>query len=70
MPTSEAAAVGEEIAIAKNGRLRRQAGLLKGQIRMSEDFDAPWPVDIRRALEGENPIEPDPVDPGAAPPAR
>lgn len=67
----EEAAAGEEIVIAKNGKPRarlvplaaepmpvRQAGLYKGRIWMSDDFDAPWPEDIRRALEGENPIEP------------
>jgi prevent-host-death family protein len=66
----EEAAAGEEIVIAKNGKpkarlvalaptVKRQAGLYKGRIHMAEDFDAPWPEDIRRALEGENPIEPD-----------
>jgi prevent-host-death family protein len=68
----EEAAAGEEIVIAKNGKprawlvalapepvRRRRAGLYKGLIRMSDDFDAPWPEDVRRALEGENPIEPD-----------
>lgn len=68
----EEAAAGEEIVIAKNGKPRArlvalaaepkprvQLGLYKGRIHMSEDFDAPWPEEIRRALEGENPIEPD-----------
>lgn len=68
----EEAAAGEEIVIAKNGKPRarlvalaaepkrpRPFGLYKGRIRYSEDLDAPWPEDIRRALEGENPIEPD-----------
>ena len=69
----EEAAAGAEIVIAKNGRPRarlvalapeaprprRQAGLFKGQIRLSEDFDAPWPEDIRRALEGDDPLEPE-----------
>jgi prevent-host-death family protein len=70
----EEAAAGEEIIIAKNGRPKarlvplpqepapvgkRPLGLWRGRIRMSEDFDAPWPEEIRRALEGENPIEPD-----------
>lgn len=68
----EEAAAGEEIVIAKNGKPRarlvalaaelkpvRQAGLYKGRIWMSDDFDAPWPEDIRRAFEGENPIEPE-----------
>ena len=73
----EEAAAGVEIVIAKNGkprarlvalateelRPRRVAGLYKGQIRYSEDLDAPWPEDIRRALEGENPIEPEDAGP-------
>jgi antitoxin (DNA-binding transcriptional repressor) of toxin-antitoxin stability system len=29
----------------------RQPGLMEGQIRMSEDFDAPLPDDIRKAFE-------------------
>ena len=66
------ASAGAEIVIAKHGkpkarlvplaevaRPRRQAGLYAGRIRIHDDFDAPWPEDIRRALEGENPIEPD-----------
>jgi prevent-host-death family protein len=68
----EEAATGTEIVIAKNGKPRarlvalekaaqppRRAGLYAGQIHMTDDFDAPWPEDIRRALEGDNPIEPD-----------
>ncbi|MGD9507187.1 MAG: type II toxin-antitoxin system Phd/YefM family antitoxin [Geminicoccaceae bacterium] len=67
----EDAAAGEEIIIAKSGkprarlvplerqsRARRRPGLFAGRIRIADDFDAPWPEDIRRALEGENPIEP------------
>lgn len=80
----EEAAAGEEIIIAKNGRpkarlvpLRQEAapvgerklGLWRGRIWMSDDFDAPWPEEIRRALEGENPIEPD-IEPDDAPSAR
>ena len=73
----EEAAGGEEIVIAKNGkpkarlvalapvadRPRRVAGLYKGRIQIADDFDAPWPEDIRRALEGENPIEPEDAAP-------
>lgn len=68
----EEAAAGEEIVIAKNGKPRarlvpladgtskpRPFGLYRGRIRYSEDVDAPWPDEIRRALEGENPIEPE-----------
>jgi prevent-host-death family protein len=63
------AASGEEIVIAKNGQPKarlvalapdprpRPFGLYRGRIHMAEDFDAPWPEDIRKALEGENPIE-------------
>jgi prevent-host-death family protein len=72
----EEAAAGEEIVIAKNGKPRarlvalaaepkprRRAGLYRGQISFSEDLDAPWPEEIRKALEGENPIEPDDAGP-------
>lgn len=72
----EEAAAGEEIVIAKHGkprarlvalapteRPRRRAGLYAGRIWMRDDFDAPWPEEIRRALEGENPIEPDDASP-------
>jgi prevent-host-death family protein len=68
----EEAASGNEVVIAKNGRPRarlvaveelprteRPFGLYAGQVHFLEDLDAPWPEDIRRALEGENPIEPD-----------
>ena len=68
----EEAAAGEEIIIAKNGkprarlvplgrpaRVRRRPGLFAGRVHIADDFDAPWPEDIRCALEGENPIEPD-----------
>ncbi len=37
----------------------RPLGLFRGKIWISDDFDAPWPEEIRRALEGE----PDPDDP-------
>ena len=72
----EEAAAGEEIVIAKNGKPRarlvalaevarrpRVFGLYAGRIHFSEDLDAPWPEDIRRALEGENSIEPDDAPP-------
>lgn len=74
----EEAAGGTEIVIAKNGRAKarlvalagaperkRVFGLYKGRVHMSDDFDAPWPEDIRRALEGD-----DPDDPLDAPPPR
>lgn len=77
----EEAAGGEEIVIAKNGRAKarlvplpsaavvvegeRPLGLYKGRIWIADDFDAPWPEDIRRALEGD-----DPDDPLHAPPPR
>jgi prevent-host-death family protein len=62
----ERAAAGEEVIIAKNGRpmarlvpfgIRAEArkpGLLKGQIRIGEDFDAPLPDEIARAFRGES----------------
>ena len=61
------AAAGEEVIIAKNGRpmarlvpfgVRAEAripGLLKGQIRIADDFDAPLPDEIERAFRGESP---------------
>jgi prevent-host-death family protein len=73
----EEAAAGEEIVIAKNGKPRARLialpaeqrpapifGLYKGQVHIADDFDAPWPEEIRRALEGEDSIEP----PDEAPP--
>ncbi len=54
----ERAAAGEEIVIAKSGRPQarlvplaskgapRKPGLLKGRVRMGDDFDAPLPDDI------------------------
>ena len=59
----ERAAKGEEIVIARAGRplarlmplasptRPRRAGLLKGRIRISKDFDAPLPRAIARAFE-------------------
>ena len=32
---------------------RRRAGTMAGQIEVAEDFDAPLPSDLQRALEGE-----------------
>jgi prevent-host-death family protein len=60
----DAAAVGEEIIIAKAGkpaarlgplegsRRRRRLGILAGKLRVPEDFDAPLPDDIVDAFEG------------------
>lgn len=66
------AAAGAEIVIAKHGkpkarlvalaevaRTPRPFGLYAGRIGFSEDLDAPWPEDVRRALEGGSPLEPD-----------
>lgn len=59
------AAAGEEIVIAKAGRpmarlvplaprtAPRVRGLLKGQIGIGADFDAPLPDDIARAFRGD-----------------
>jgi prevent-host-death family protein len=60
---AERAAQGEEIVIARNGspvarliampeRKQRTLGLAKGQIWISDDFDAPLPPDVREAFEG------------------
>jgi len=58
------AAAGEEIVIAKEGKpiaklvaldqppARRVLGLLKGQLRVSDDFDAPLPEEMLREFEG------------------
>jgi prevent-host-death family protein len=59
----ERAANGEEIIIAKAGKpvarlmplaapaRRRQLGLLKGKIKIADDFDAPLPEEILRQFE-------------------
>lgn len=61
----EAAMAGEEIIIAKAGkpaarlvplksqRLGIRFGLMKGEIEIADDFDAPLPEDLQRAWEGE-----------------
>jgi len=61
----ERAAAGEEIIIAKAGRplarlvpinhrsKPRQPGLLKGQIRIADDFDSPLPDELARSFSGE-----------------
>jgi len=63
----ELVAAGEEIVIAEGGapvarllppdsrREPRKPGLLKGQIRIAEDFDAPLPEEIMAAFRGERP---------------
>lgn len=55
---------GEEVTIAKAGkpiarlvpittsRPPRTPGFLRGQIRISDDFDAPLPDDVQRSFEG------------------
>jgi prevent-host-death family protein len=57
-------AKGEEIIIARANRPvarlvpyseaapRRRPGLLKGKMRVADDFDAPFPDEIIRAFEG------------------
>lgn len=59
------AAAGEEIIIAKSGRplarlsalsVRREPrplGLLRGEIRIAEDFEAPLPESLRKGFLGE-----------------
>ena len=61
----EEAAAGEEITIAKAGKpiarlvplekpdFRKTFGMLKGKIRVSDDFDAPLPPEILRAFGAE-----------------
>lgn len=56
---------GEEIIIGKSGtavvkliairntKPKRIPGALKGQIKISEDFDAPLPADILKEFEGK-----------------
>jgi prevent-host-death family protein len=59
------AAAGEEIVIARHGRpvarliayrpagrKRRRLGLLAGQLRVPDDFDAPLPDDVLDAFDG------------------
>ena len=60
------AAAGEEIIIAKSGKpmarlvpvearvAPRVPGLLKGQITIGPDFDAPLPDEIARSFRGES----------------
>lgn len=58
------AIAGEETFLAKHGKpvvrlapikdkIRRQPGAMKGQIWMSDDFDAPLPPDLTRAFGAE-----------------
>ncbi len=60
----EAAMNGEEIIIAKSGKpaarlvpiatkTTRHFGVLKGKIKIAEDFDAPLPDSIMADFEGE-----------------
>ena len=63
----ERAAAGEEIIIAKAGRpmarlvpfarrqVPRRPGLLKGEIAIGADFDAPLPEDMQAAFDGKKP---------------
>jgi hypothetical protein len=51
------------VALAEIARKTRRFGLYAGQIYFFEELDAPWPEEIRRALESENPIEPDDAPP-------
>jgi prevent-host-death family protein len=58
----EEAAAGEEIIIAKAGKpmarlaplektsVRKTLGMMKGKIRISEDFDAPLPPEFLRSF--------------------
>ncbi|MDQ0142889.1 type II toxin-antitoxin system Phd/YefM family antitoxin [Cupriavidus necator] len=60
----DAASAGEEIIIAKAGKpaarlvpmesdkVVRRFGVLKGKIRVADDFDAPLPDDVMAEFEG------------------
>jgi antitoxin (DNA-binding transcriptional repressor) of toxin-antitoxin stability system len=37
----------------ESAKLARQPGVLRGRIRIADDFDAPLPEDLQRAFEGE-----------------
>jgi antitoxin (DNA-binding transcriptional repressor) of toxin-antitoxin stability system len=60
------AAAGETILIGPHGRAeaklvavvaptqpKRRIGLLKGRLKVRDDFDAPLPDDVQRAFEGD-----------------
>lgn len=60
----EEASAGAEIIIAKAGKpmaklvafrevSRRKPGRAKGQVWISDDFDAPLPADLQAAFDGE-----------------
>ena len=62
----EEAAAGEEIVIAKGGKVvarlvsfrergagKRQLGLLAGMLKIPADFDGPLPSDVLDAFEGQ-----------------
>ena len=63
---AEQAGAGEEIIIAKSGRpvarlvplaqgpIVRRKGLLKGKIKISDDFDSPLPDDVIDLFEGRS----------------
>lgn len=63
----ERAATGEEIIIAKAGRpmarlvplnrhtTPRPLGLLRGEVSIGDDFDAPLPKGLMRGFQGEGP---------------
>ena len=69
----EQAHLGQTIVIAKNGTpmaklvaldvvLRKKIifGLMKGEIEVSDDFDAPLPDDLQALFEGRDPDAPAP----------
>ncbi|MEA2563943.1 MAG: hypothetical protein QOH06_5447 [Acidobacteriota bacterium] len=73
------AANGEEIILSKAGKplaklvpyqrssKPRQPGGWEGQVRISEDFDAPLPLEIQAALEGVDEEIPAPTREGTSP---
>jgi len=65
---------GETIVIAKNGtplaklvplgsgsKPKIVFGLMKGQIQIADDFDAPLPDDLQALFEGRDPAAPEPT---------
>lgn len=62
-------AAGAEVIIAKAGKplarltpiapraRRKRLGLLKGKVKVTDDFNAPLPPDVIDAFEGQQPCE-------------
>jgi hypothetical protein len=55
-PPQSAGIAGSSAKLVPLGGTKRRGirfGLMKGEIDISEDFDAPLPEDLQRAFEGE-----------------